>query len=105
MKLEVIWSEFAEFQLEEIHKYYKEEANLKIATKLVKDIINSSKKLSKSPYIGQREIRLAQRKIQYRYLIHKHYKIIYSVDENNKLIRIADVFDTRQYPPKIDWKK
>lgn len=105
MKLEVIWSEFAEFQLDEIFNYYKEEASLEIATKLVRDLINESNKLGKSPYIGQKELRLAQRKTQYRYLVHKHYKIIYSVDEENELVKIADVFDTRQYPSKIKRKK
>jgi hypothetical protein len=55
----------------------------------------------KTPLIGQKEELLKQREIHYRYLIFKNYKLIYSVDMENGFIKIADVFDTRQNPPKI----
>ena len=51
--------------------------------------------------MGQEEELLKQREIHYRYLIFKNYKLIYSVDTENGFIKIADVFDTRQNPPKI----
>lgn len=37
----------------------------------------------------------------YRYLVCDNYKISYSVDVELKLIKIADVFDTRQNPVKM----
>tara|TARA_R110001583_G_scaffold113965_2_gene264419 strand:+ start:131 stop:448 length:318 start_codon:yes stop_codon:yes gene_type:complete len=101
MTLKIIWSEFAETQLDEIYKYYEKEAGSKIAKKLVKGIVNESKKLIKTPHIGQEEELLKQRKIGYRYLVFKNYKLIYSVDTENGFIKIADVFDTRQNPPKL----
>ena len=101
MKLEIIWSEFAETQLDEIYEYYKKEASTRIAKKLLKGIINEPKKLIKTPFIGQEEELLKQREIHYRYLVFKNYKLIYSVDTENGFIKIADVFDTRQNPPKI----
>jgi plasmid stabilization system protein ParE len=101
MKLEIIWSEFAETQLDEIYEYYKKEASTRIAKKLLKGIINEPKKLIKTPLIGQEEELLKQREIHYRYLVFKNYKLIYSVDTENGFIKIADVFDTRQNPPKI----
>ena len=101
MTLKIIWSEFAETQLDEIYEYYKKEAGTRIAKKLVKGIINEPKKLIKTPYIGQEEELLIQREIHYRYLVFKNYKLIYSVDKENGFIKIADVFDTRQNPPKI----
>ncbi|AJR03377.1 type II toxin-antitoxin system RelE/ParE family toxin [Siansivirga zeaxanthinifaciens] len=101
MTLEIIWSEFAETQLDEIYEYYKKEASTRIAKKLVKGIINEPKKLIKTPLIGQEEELLKQREIHYRYLVFKNYKLIYSVDQENGFIKIADVFDTRQNPPKI----
>jgi plasmid stabilization system protein ParE len=67
----------------------------------VKGIINEPKKLLQSPLMGQEEELLKQREIDYRYLIFKNYKLIYSVDTENGFIKIADVFDTRQNPPKI----
>ncbi len=99
--MKIIWSEFAETQLDEIYKYYEKEAGSRIAKKLVKGIINEPKKLIKKPHIGQEEALLKQRKIKYRYLVFKNYKLIYSVDMENGFIKIADIFDTRQNPPKL----
>ncbi len=101
MILKIIWSEFAETQLDEIYKYYEKEAGSKIAKKLIKGIINEPKKLIKTPFIGQEEELLKQRKIEYRYLVFKNYKLIYSVDTENGFIKVADIFDTRQNPPKL----
>ncbi|MFC4632411.1 type II toxin-antitoxin system RelE/ParE family toxin [Dokdonia ponticola] len=101
MVLKIIWSAFAETQLNEIYTYYEKKASPRIARKIVRGIINEPKKLIKTPHIGQEEELLKQRKNQYRYLVFKNYKLIYSVDVENGFIKIADVFDTRQYPPKI----
>lgn len=101
MTLKIIWSEFAETQLDEIYEYYQKKAGPGIAKKLLKGIINEPTKLIKTPHIGQEEELLKQRKIHYRYLIFKNYKLIYSVDTKNGFIKIADVFDTRQNPPKL----
>lgn len=101
MTFEIIWSEFAENQLDEIYDYYQKKASPRIAKKLIKEIINEPNKLINSPLIGQEEEFLKQRKIQYRYLVFKNYKLIYSVDIENGYIKITDVFDTRQNPQKI----
>lgn len=105
MELKVVWSNFAEIQLDEIFEYYKKEASPKVANKLVREIILKSETLKNSPFIGQREIRLEKRKFDYRYLVYKSYKLIYSINEKEGLIKIADVFDTRQHPEKITRKK
>ena len=101
MALKIIWSEFAETQLDEIYDYYEKKVSTKVAKKLVRGIINEPKKLLKSPLIGQKEELLKQRETEYRYLIFKNYKLIYSVDNQNGYIKIADVFDTRQNPIKL----
>ena len=101
MTFKIIWSEFAESQLDEIYDYYQKKANHRIAKKLLKGIINEPKKLVNAPLIGQEEVLLKQREIHYRYLVFKNYKLIYSVDIENGFIKIADVFDTRQNPSKI----
>ncbi len=101
MTLKIIWSEFAETQLDEIYDYYKNKASSKIAKKLLKGIINETQKLIKTPLIGQEEELLKGREINYRYLVFKNYKLIYSVDMENGFVKIADVFDTRQNPPKL----
>lgn len=101
MVFKIIWSEFAETQLDEIYDYYEKRAGTRVAGKLVRDIINAPKKLIKSPLIGQKEELLKQRETEYRYLVFKNYKLIYSIDNQNGYIKIADVFDTRQNPPKL----
>jgi toxin ParE1/3/4 len=101
MPYKIIWSNFAVEQLDEIYEYYKENANLTVAKKITTGIINAPKKLIKLIQIGQEEELLKHRKIAYRYLIHKNYKLIYSIDKKRELIKIADVFDTRQNPIKI----
>jgi len=101
MTLKIIWSEFAETQLDEIYEYYEKKASPRVAKKLLREIINEPKKLIKLPLIGQEEELLKQRETEYRYLVFKNYKLIYSIDNQNGFIKIADVFDTRQNPPKL----
>ena len=105
MEFEVIWSDFAEKQLDEIYEYYKNRASIRVAKTLLMGIINAPNLLIDTPYIGQEEESLEHRKINYRYFIHNNYKLIYYVDEKNNFIKIADVFDTRQNPIKIDRNK
>lgn len=75
-ELKIIWSEFAESQLDEIYKYHKRKVSITLAKKLLKEIINSLKILLKTPYAGQIEELLKEREIQYRYLVFKNYKLI-----------------------------
>ncbi|EDP97349.1 type II toxin-antitoxin system RelE/ParE family toxin [Kordia algicida OT-1] len=101
MAFKIIWSAFAETQLDEIYQYYKDEASETIAKKLLQEIIQAPNRLINNPHIGQEELLLKNREIQYRYLIYKNYKIIYAIDDKNSLLKIADVFDSRQNPTKL----
>jgi len=102
MELEVYWTQFAEDKLTDIFEYYKFNAGIKVAQKLVNGIIDESLKLSKNPFIGQKEDLLIDRIQEYRYLVFKNYKIIYWVDKINKMVLVSHVFDTRQNPIKIN---
>lgn len=86
MELEVYWTQFAEDKLTDIFEYYNFNAGVKVAQKLVDGIINESLKLSKNPFIGQKEELLSDRVQEYRYLVYKNYKIIYWIDKINKMI-------------------
>ena len=101
MKLKIIWSDYAETQLDKIFEYYAENANDRVAKNLIQKIIAEPNRLLESPNSSQIEDLLLDRENLYRYLIYKNYKIIYSVDEKKHSIQIADVFDTRQNPEKI----
>ncbi len=101
MSFEIIWSDFAETELDNIFAYYVENVSLRVAKSLIQKIIAEPKKLIKSPEISQIEELLLDRENEYRYLVCKNYKIIYSVNHKEKLIKIADIFDTRQNPVEI----
>ena len=101
MEFEIVWSQFAEKQLDEIYDYYVENASKRVAKTILQNLLNTPNQLKLNPFIGQIENLLKGRIITYRYLIYKNHKIIYSVDQENGLIKISDVFDTRQNPEKI----
>jgi plasmid stabilization system protein ParE len=101
MALEVFWLEFAESKLETIFKFYKDRVNVAFSQKLVNDIVDATIKLQKHPELGQIELNLEHRKEQFRYIVHKNYKIVYWINAIENRIEIAHVFDTRQNPTKI----
>lgn len=105
MKYKVIWSAFSEKQLDDVFEYYKNRTSIKIAKNIIQQIVLATEPLKTQPKLGHKETVLANRKIEYRYIIVTNYKIIYSIDDTNHLIKIADVFDTRQNPVKIEREK
>lgn len=106
MKYTIIWSEFAEQQIDDIFYFYQHKSkSYEVALKIITRIILSPDILIDNPKIGQKEIALEKHNIEYHYLLASNYKIIYSIDDKNKLVKIADVFDTRQNPEKVERKK
>ena len=99
MELRVFWTDTARFQLEDIFTYYKDKANIRVARKLVKQIIDRTIQLEKNPDSGPKEPLLSNRKFEFRYLVEGNYKIIYWKQDN--YIKIATVFDCRQNPEKM----
>jgi len=101
MGLEIFWSQFAEDKLQDIFQYYKFKAGVKIAKKIINQIVDKTLILEQNYKIGQLEEFLTDRRQEFRYLVSGNYKIIYYINfETNKLI-IANVFDTRQNPIKM----
>lgn len=105
MRYKIIWSAFSEKQIDYIFEYYTKNANLVVAKKVVKSIISATTILSTNPKTGAKEPLLKNRKIEYRYLVTTNYKLIYSIDEANRFIKISDVFDVRQNPIKLKRQK
>lgn len=98
----VIWSFFAEKQLDDIFNYYCDNVSQKLAKKIVRQIILAPDKLKLHPQLGVIESLLINRNIEYRYIVSDKYKIIYTVDSVNFFIKIVNVFDTRQNPTSIE---
>ncbi len=80
MDLKVFWTDTALEQLENIFDYYKVNVSINIAKKIIKQIVNKTIQLEKTPRIGQKEPLLESRKNEYRYLVIDNYKIIYWID-------------------------
>jgi toxin ParE1/3/4 len=97
--MRIIWTDFAIENLKSIFDYYAIKANRKVAHKIRKQILDSTKQLSQNPESGQLELYLENLNKQHRYVVISNYKIIYRVD--NKNIVINDVFDVRQNPIKM----
>jgi plasmid stabilization system protein ParE len=102
MELEVYWLQFAEDKLHDIYTFHKIKASNRISTKLINGIIDSTIDLEKHPEKGQIESTLSHRKQNFRYLVFKNYKIIYWINKLFGRIEIANIFDTRQNPSKIN---
>lgn len=105
MELEVYWLELAESKLEDIYSYYSIKASKKIAQKLVNGIIDRTIGIEKQPKKGAVETSLKHREQEFRYLVFKNYKIVYWINYEFGRIEIANVFDTRQDPKKINETK
>jgi toxin ParE1/3/4 len=105
MKLKITWSQFAENQIDKIYDYYLQKAGIRVAKKIIKEIISEPNKLTSNTFSTQIEDLLIDRENKYYYLICNNYKIIYCIDIENKRIKIADVFDKRQNPLKINRTK
>jgi toxin ParE1/3/4 len=73
MELRVFWTNTARFQLEDIFNYYKSKVSIRVARKLVKQIIERTIQLEKNPESGQKEPFLTDRKFEYRYFVEGNY--------------------------------
>jgi len=104
-RFDVVWSNFAEIELDSIFIYYAENVSINLAQKIVSEIINDTIKLGENPEIGQVEPKVSNPNRVFRYIVYKNYKIIYLVDIEFKQVRIFDVFDARQNPIKLDRSK
>jgi len=97
--MKIIWTDFAIRSLKDIFDYYTENTSKKVADKIRKEILFSTKQLNKHPKSGQEEQHLTALNLGYRYILSGNYKIIYRIDGDK--IFVNDVFDTRQNPIKI----
>jgi plasmid stabilization system protein ParE len=101
MELAVFWTDFAKDKLNDIFEYYKQEASISVARKLVDGLVDHTLTLATQPHIGQREEILFHRSQEFRYLVYKSYKIIYWVNTEKYRIEVVHVFDARQNPIKL----
>ncbi|WP_133945627.1 type II toxin-antitoxin system RelE/ParE family toxin [Epilithonimonas xixisoli] len=103
MAYKIVWSEFSEQQIDEIFLYYQEKSkSYNVAQKIITKILLAPDRLINNPRIGQKELSLMYKNIDYHYIVESNYKIIYSINDDDFQIKIVDIFDTRQNPTKIE---
>uniref|UniRef100_UPI00404B0152 type II toxin-antitoxin system RelE/ParE family toxin n=1 Tax=Flavobacterium sp. TaxID=239 RepID=UPI00404B0152 len=101
--MKIVWTDFAIRNLKDIFDYYSTKANKKVAHKIRRQILKSSKQLKNNPNSGPIEPSLTTLKKNHRYLVSGNYKLIYRLIDNQVIIN--DVFDTRQNPSKMNDEK
>ena len=100
--MKIVWTDFAIRNLKDIFDYYADKADKKVAHKIRRQILKSSKQLIKHPNSGSIEPNLLILNNNHRYLVTGNYKLIYKIVGEE--IVINDVFDTRQNPSKMNIK-
>lgn len=99
MACRLIWTEHAKQQREDLLLYGKDVWGIKQTRLFWKFIRSEIKKLSVSPYIGQRELLLSQIVPEIRYFIlHPNYKLVYQYYPEINTIYILGLWDTRKNP-------
>ncbi len=71
--MKIIWSDFAIENLKDIFDYYKIKASRKVAQKIRREILESTKLLIHNPESGQIEFYLDKFKQNHRYLLRGKY--------------------------------
>ncbi len=98
------WTESVLLDLKEIYDFLIGTISAEYAEKMIDKIYQKPNiLLSGQLRIGQKEPALFSRKTEYRYLLETYYKIIYSIDDE-EIVIIHVVFDTRQNPEKLGKK-
>ncbi len=97
--MNVVWSAWAQRQLDEIHAWHCTAASPAVADRIVDDILAVTHLLEQFPFGGQVEPWLEHKRQGHRRVVVGNYKIVYRVHQEE--VRIVDVFDSRQDPGKM----
>jgi toxin ParE1/3/4 len=99
-KHEIIWTEFAVWNLDQIYDYVLSKSfSESTANKLIRGIILRTEQLQLQPNSGQQELELTKLKKTFRYLVYKNYKIIYFTESTK--VYITDVFHCKISPSEL----
>ena len=67
----------------------------------MRQIRDDVSQLEINPFIRKREELLTHRTQDYRRLIVNNYKVVHTLDQQDRIVKVSDVFDTRQNPKKL----
>jgi plasmid stabilization system protein ParE len=98
--MQVKWSGDIIHRANEITGYYEEQGLLKAADNFRSALTKTINKIMKMPSTG-----MPARKIEgiRSYKIDKHRRLYYEYDEDANVLRLLDIFDSRQDPKKLKY--
>jgi plasmid stabilization system protein ParE len=105
-RYEVVITSAAEIHFYELAEYLYEHMSLDRAEEVTKELNEMVLSLDRLYHRGSLEQKLVRRNKEYRYLLFKRtakatVKIIYYVDEKDKMVYVTDFFPTEKDPKKI----
>lgn len=102
MWLDIIFLDLAERQIDEAYMYGWIRYGLLTANQFMHQVMDDIERLASHPYIGKVEPYLEGRAVCYRSLVvHRHYKVVYFVNEELGKLYIASLWDTRRDPERM----
>jgi toxin ParE1/3/4 len=96
----VVWTDRSYLSLQKAHDFLVEN-NSKGAKKFVKDLLIYCQTLETLPRRHPIEPNLKNELVEYRFLVKNNFKVIYTIVEDEKMVLIILVFETRQNPSKM----
>jgi len=94
--MEVEITRWAKFCLKSIYVYYSEEASEEKAREITNSIVEKALSLDQMPNRGREDEELRVLGKGHRYIIERHYRIIYRVEKEK--VYVTDIFSNRQNP-------
>ncbi len=98
---QVIITDFALKELQNIYDYISDKASENIAISVIDNIVQQIQLLEITPKIGRITEELKALNLGHRHFIVGHYKVIYRIS-GTEIVYITDIFDCRQHPKKIE---
>lgn len=101
--MRVVWEESVLHDIDAVMEYGLMAFGEKSVTRFWHDIQAYEPLLASFPYIGRQEPYLSHLPAFYRSLVvHKHYKLVYRVDDIRQTVYIVALWDTRRNPQQMD---
>lgn len=94
MELDVYWTRIAVNKLFAIMEHYRSIEGTMVASALFDGLLDETLALENDPYLGEPEPALSDRPQNFRYLLHKNFRILYWINEEKGRIDVATIFET-----------
>lgn len=100
--MQIEWKKRAICQLEKAVNYGYVTFGQRAAVDFYKQVKDNDFRLATNPYLGLVDELFAGRKVAYRSLVvHKHYKLLYRIDEEKEVLYICALLDIRRGPDRL----